>query len=101
MDFSLSLEQELYRDGVRAVCAKFPESYWRQVDSEKRYPDDFVRALTDGGWLSVVIPTDYGGGGARRPQPRRPLPVAQAPRGATRPPAPPQRTPCATAPPLS
>ena len=63
MDFSLSPEQELYRDGVRAVCAKFPESYWRQVDSEKRYPDDFVRALTDGGWLSVLIPTEYGGAG--------------------------------------
>ena len=63
MDFSLSLEQELYRDGVRAVCAKFPESYWRQVDSEKRYPDEFVRALTDGGWLSVLIPTEYGGAG--------------------------------------
>ncbi len=56
-------EQALYRDGVRAVCAKFPESYWRQVDSEKRYPDEFVRALTDGGWLSVLIPTEYGGAG--------------------------------------
>jgi len=44
MDFSLSSEQALYRDGVRAVCAKFPESYWRQVDGEKRYPDEFVRA---------------------------------------------------------
>jgi acyl-CoA dehydrogenase len=59
----LSPEQELYRDGVRAVCAKFPESFWRQVDREKRYPDDFVRALTDGGWLSVLIPTEYGGAG--------------------------------------
>src|SRR5258708_25159031 len=63
MDFSLSPDQELYRDGVRAVCAKFPESYWRQVDGEKRYPDEFVRALTDGGWLSVLIPTEYGGAG--------------------------------------
>ncbi len=63
MDFSMGPEQELYRDGVRAVCAKFPESYWRQVDSEKRYPDEFVRALTDGGWLSVLIPTEYGGAG--------------------------------------
>jgi acyl-CoA dehydrogenase len=63
MDFSLDPEQELYRDGVRAVCAKFPESYWRQVDGEKRYPDEFVRALTDGGWLSVLIPTEYGGAG--------------------------------------
>jgi len=63
MDLSLNPEQELYRDGVRAVCAKFPESYWRQVDGEKRYPDEFVRALTDGGWLSVLIPTEYGGAG--------------------------------------
>jgi len=63
MDFSLSAEQALYRDGVRAVCAKFPESYWRQVESEKRSPDEFVRALTDGGWLSVLIPTEYGGAG--------------------------------------
>jgi acyl-CoA dehydrogenase len=63
MDFSLSPDQELYRDGVRAVCARFPESYWRQVDAEKRYPDEFVRALTEGGWLSVLIPTEYGGAG--------------------------------------
>ncbi len=63
MDFSLSPEQELYRDGVRAVCAKLPESYWRRVDAERRYPDEFVRALTDGGWLSVLIPTEYGGAG--------------------------------------
>ncbi|HXN05210.1 MAG TPA: acyl-CoA dehydrogenase family protein [Candidatus Acidoferrum sp.] len=63
MDISLGPEQELYRDGVRAVCAKFPESYWRQADAEKRYPHEFVRALTDGGWLSVLIPTEYGGAG--------------------------------------
>jgi acyl-CoA dehydrogenase len=63
MDLSLNPQQELYRDGVRAVCAKFPESYWRQVDGEKRYPDEFVRALTDGGWLSVLVPTEYGGAG--------------------------------------
>ena len=63
MDFNLSSEQESYREGVRAVGAKFPESYWRQVDGEKRYPDEFVRALTDGGWLSVLIPTEYGGAG--------------------------------------
>ena len=63
MDFNLSPDQELYRDGVRAVCTTFPESYWRQADAEKRYPDEFVRAMTDGGWLSVLIPTEYGGAG--------------------------------------
>ena len=65
MDFRLSPEQELYRDGVRAVCARFPETYWQRVDAERRYPDEFVRALTDGGWLSVLIPTQYGGAGLR------------------------------------
>ena len=63
MDFSLSHDQELYREGVRAVCARFPESYWRRVDAEKRYPEEFVGALTEGGWLSVLIPTEYGGAG--------------------------------------
>ena len=63
MDFNLSPDQELYRDGVRAVCTTFPESYWRQVDAEKHYPDEFVRALTTGGWLSVLIPAEYGGAG--------------------------------------
>ena len=63
MDFNLSPDQELYRDGVRAVCTTFPESYWRQVDAEKHYPDEFVRALTNGGWLSVLIPAEYGGAG--------------------------------------
>ena len=63
MDFNLSPDQELYRDGVRAVCTTYPESYWRQVDAEKHYPDEFVRALTNGGWLSVLIPAEYGGAG--------------------------------------
>src|SRR5438876_11959104 len=61
MDFSLSDEQERYREGIREVCAKFPDSYWRKIDAEKRYPEEFVRALTDGGWWSVLIPTEYGG----------------------------------------
>ncbi|TMC26796.1 MAG: acyl-CoA dehydrogenase [Chloroflexi bacterium] len=63
MDFSLTAEQQDYRDAIRALCKKFPDSYWRELDAHKRYPEDFVRALTDGGWLSVMIPTDYGGAG--------------------------------------
>ncbi|TMG18888.1 MAG: acyl-CoA dehydrogenase, partial [Chloroflexi bacterium] len=56
MDFSLTDEQERYRQGVREICTKFPDSYWRRIDAEKRYPEEFVRALTTGGWLSVLIP---------------------------------------------
>src|SRR5881296_1522541 len=63
MDFSLTHEQEQYRHGIREICAKFPDSYWRQIDAEKRYPEEFVRALTSGGWLSVLIPAEYGGAG--------------------------------------
>jgi acyl-CoA dehydrogenase len=63
MDFELTDEQRRYRDAVRAVCAKFPEAYWQAVDRERRYPDEFVRALQDGGWLAVLIPEEYGGAG--------------------------------------
>jgi len=63
MDFSLTAEQKGYREGVRALCTKFPDSYWRELDARKRYPEEFVRTLTDGGWLSVMIPAEYGGGG--------------------------------------
>src|SRR2546430_7378397 len=65
MDFSLNDEQERYRQGVQEICTKFPDSYWRRIDAEKRYPEEFVRALTTGGWLSVLIPAEYGGAGVR------------------------------------
>jgi alkylation response protein AidB-like acyl-CoA dehydrogenase len=51
------------RDAVRAVCAGFPGEYWRQLDRERAYPTDFVRALTDAGFLGVLIPEEYGGSG--------------------------------------
>jgi acyl-CoA dehydrogenase len=63
MEFELTNEQQRYREAVRAVCAKFPEAYWQAVDRERRYPDEFVRALQDGGWLAVLIPHEYGGAG--------------------------------------
>jgi len=63
MDFDLTADQQRYREAVSAVCAKFPEPYWQRLDRERRYPEEFVRALTDGGWLSVLIPAEYGGAG--------------------------------------
>ena len=51
------------RDAVRALCAQFPDSYFRRVDAERAYPDEFVRALTDAGWLAALIPQQYGGAG--------------------------------------
>jgi acyl-CoA dehydrogenase len=51
------------REAVAALCARFDGEYWREVDSKKSYPDAFVDALTEAGWLSILIPEEYGGGG--------------------------------------
>jgi acyl-CoA dehydrogenase len=48
---------------VRSLCAQFPDEYWRELDRASEYPERFVRALTDAGWLGALIPTDYGGAG--------------------------------------
>src|SRR5438477_430974 len=51
------------RDAVRALCAQFPAEYHRKVDAERAYPEAFVDALTQAGWLAAMIPQDYGGSG--------------------------------------
>ncbi len=51
------------REAVRKLCARFPGEYWRKLDRERAYPTEFVKALTDKGWLSVLIPEQYGGAG--------------------------------------
>jgi acyl-CoA dehydrogenase len=52
-----------YRRGVRELCARFDSSYWQRMDAAAAYPEEFVRALADAGWLSALIPAEYGGGG--------------------------------------
>ena len=54
---------ELIRDSIRALCKKFPEAYWREMDEKKEYPEEFINTLTEEGWLSVLIPEAYGGAG--------------------------------------
>ncbi|MGE5523763.1 MAG: acyl-CoA dehydrogenase family protein [Rhodospirillaceae bacterium] len=51
------------RAGVRALCNQYDSAYWQQVDEERGYPEAFVKALTDAGWLSALIPEQYGGSG--------------------------------------
>lgn len=63
MDFELSEDQLAIQRAVRDVCAKFPDEYWRKLDRTGEYPDEFIRTLTELGWLSVLIPEEYGGGG--------------------------------------
>ncbi|MFA5962680.1 MAG: acyl-CoA dehydrogenase family protein [Sphingomonas sp.] len=59
-------DRESYDDiraAVRRLCADFPGSYWQALDRERTYPTEFVAALTQAGWLSVLIPEEYGGAG--------------------------------------
>lgn len=51
------------RAEVAKLCSRFPGAYWRKLDAERAYPTEFVHALTDAGWLSVLIPEEYGGAG--------------------------------------
>lgn len=51
------------RSAVGALCADFPSEYWRKVDEAGAYPEDFVNSLTSAGWLSALIPEEYGGSG--------------------------------------
>jgi acyl-CoA dehydrogenase len=52
------------RQAVRDLCAAYGSDYWQQVEEKAGYPEAFVAALTQAGWLSVLIPEAYGGGGA-------------------------------------
>ncbi|HEY2256698.1 MAG TPA: acyl-CoA dehydrogenase family protein [Variovorax sp.] len=51
------------RDAVRALCAQFPNEYFRKVDEQRAYPAEFVDALTKAGWMAALIPQEYGGSG--------------------------------------
>ncbi|HET6971755.1 MAG TPA: acyl-CoA dehydrogenase family protein [Phenylobacterium sp.] len=51
------------REAVRKLCARFPGAYWRELDRDRAYPTAFVAALTEAGFLSVLIPEEYGGSG--------------------------------------
>ena len=52
---------ELLRDGVRQVVSQFDSRYWQEIDEARAFPEKFVNALTAAGWLSALIPEEYGG----------------------------------------
>jgi acyl-CoA dehydrogenase len=58
-----SAELAQIREAVRALCADFPGAYWRALDRERGYPEEFVAALTKAGFLAALIPEEYGGSG--------------------------------------
>jgi len=51
------------REAVAALCNKFDSAYWQEVDEKRAYPEKFVDALTEAGWMSALIPEEYGGSG--------------------------------------
>ena len=51
------------REAVQKLCAQFPGAYWQSMDRDRSYPTEFVNALTKSGFLSVLIPEQYGGSG--------------------------------------
>jgi acyl-CoA dehydrogenase len=52
------------REGVRAICADYPDEYWRQCEVDHEFPWQFYRDFAEAGWVGVAIPAEYGGGGA-------------------------------------
>lgn len=62
-DFDQGEEIATIRESVRRLCETFPAEYWRNLDREAAYPSEFVKALSDAGFLSVLIPEAYGGSG--------------------------------------
>src|SRR5690606_4194585 len=51
------------RAAVSALCSQFGGEYWREIDEARAYPEAFVKALTEAGWLAALIPEEYGGSG--------------------------------------
>ncbi len=56
-------EFQEFRVAVRELCARFGSDYWQSVDARADYPEAFVKAITEAGWLAALIPEEYGGGG--------------------------------------
>ena len=62
MDFAVPQELDEIRAAVRQLCSRFPGEYWRALEPD-RYPEEFVAALTEAGWLAALVPEEYGGAG--------------------------------------
>jgi acyl-CoA dehydrogenase len=63
MDFGDNEIYESIREGVRQVCADFPDEYWSDKDKNHEFPWDFYEKVAEGGWIGIAIPEEFGGGG--------------------------------------
>jgi alkylation response protein AidB-like acyl-CoA dehydrogenase len=64
-DVSVPLGEDFpeIRESVRRICTQFPGAYWRDLEAREAYPSEFVKALTEAGYLAALIPEEYGGAG--------------------------------------
>jgi acyl-CoA dehydrogenase len=63
VDFAPNDTHEAIREGVRRVCSKFDDVYWRKCDHDHEFPWAFYDAMAEGGWVGIAIPEEFGGGG--------------------------------------
>lgn len=63
VDFSIPEDHDAIRSAVRELCKDYPDAYWRDLERTKGYPTAFVEAMTEAGWLAVLVPNEYGGAG--------------------------------------
>jgi acyl-CoA dehydrogenase len=63
MNFDLTPDQQQIRETVLKLCAQFDDHYWLARDKDGRFPEEFCRAIADGGWVGTAVPEIYGGSG--------------------------------------
>ena len=63
MNFEISEQQLAIQDAVSRICRNFGEDYWLERDTDGNFPEEFVRAITEGGWLGIAMPEEFGGAG--------------------------------------
>ena len=63
MQFQYSDQQKSIQTAIEKICENFDDSYWLERDTDGAFPEDFVKAITDGGWLGIAMPEAYGGAG--------------------------------------
>jgi len=63
VNFERNPDHEAIREGVRRICADFPDTYWADKDENHEFPWEFYKAMAEGGWVGICIPEEYGGGG--------------------------------------
>ncbi len=63
MSIDFTPEQQMIKDNVARICAKFPDSYWLDRDTDGVFPEDFCQAIVEGGFMGIAMPEEYGGSG--------------------------------------